>query len=803
MADHLTDPLGSPALGALNAADERAAIELFDQAVDIHPSELNAWLDAACEDNPRVRPLIKNMLTADARTQQLETRGALLQAEIQAGMGLDSAIGGRCWLGVNLGAYRITEVLGEGGMGRVFLAERSDGEFSQVVAIKLIRSELLTQATRKRFEQERQLLSNLRHPNIASVFDGGTTADGIPYQVMEYVEGQPLDQHIQTHNLRLRDILKLFCDICSAVQFAHQALIVHRDIKPSNILVTKEGTPKLLDFGIAKDLSHYALNDATQAAPLTPAYASPEQLAGQPLTTATDVYSLGIVLYEALCKHRPYELAGLSPAAAENLVNQTQPKKLSEQLTSQEAPRTKLAKSDLDAVVARALAKEPQRRYATAGALMLDIKNFLGGRPVSAKAESSGYLFHKFLGRHRLATAATALAAVAVLTGLAVSVVQTQRANQQLLRATAVSEYLQNILMSPDPTWLSGVAGGPEATVADLIDGAQQRLQTDLLDQPDVRLELLDLLGEAQMWMNNEDAALQARTDVLDFVQKNHQGDHERLARALDGVAEVHDDFGRSEKSLPMYDQAIVSAEKANMQDKLFFANLLNDAAVAQGRDGHWTRALNLQNRALVAAVDSVLPASSHWQNLYGNLGFFQANNNQLPKAKATLELAELRFKEATTGSSYYAARYNHYLALVELGLGNLQAAQRSWQKSLSLLNSERSDHVEARLNRWTYSLWLARISAELGNSSTAAGELESAAGLLDATSIEIAGVWLYHHALSSLRFHAGDTAAAQDAHATAERFAKHERVSPIELASLISDRVRLQPARTTANNDG
>lgn len=276
---------------------------VFDQVAALPSAERPAYLDQACSADPDLRREVESLLLShhEAGTEFLNTPAINLSRPAPTRVGR------------RIGAYNIVEEIGRGGMGEVYRAGRADGQYEKEVAIKLVRGGYNTASVLERFRHERQILASLDHPNIARLLDGGTTDEGLPYLVMELIEGTPIDQYCDTLKLGVNERLRLFVQVCSAVQYAHQRLVIHRDIKPGNILVTKEGVPKLLDFGIAKILDPAASAATTVAGPLTPEYASPEQIRGEPITTATDVYSLGVVLYQLLTGHSPYPRSTSAP----------------------------------------------------------------------------------------------------------------------------------------------------------------------------------------------------------------------------------------------------------------------------------------------------------------------------------------------------------------------------------------------------------------------------------------------------------------------------------------------------------
>lgn len=329
------------------------------------------------------------------------------------------------------GSYRIIREIGHGGMGTVFLAERDDGEFDQTVALKLVRQSIADSAVIERFRRERQILAGLNHPNIAVLYDGGISDRGEPFIAMEYVEGLSLTEHADSLQLSVQARLRLFLKVCSAVAFAHRNLVVHRDIKPSNILITADGDPKLLDFGLAKAFENEAAKAQTEVFAFTPAYASPEQITGKPITTASDIYSLGVVLYELLTGTKPLQLDNKTINEVYSTVTTAEPVPPS----SLPESSTKLLKGDIDNIVLMALRKEPERRYATVEDFADDIRRHIDGRPVSARPNTFGYLAGKFLARNRLAVAAGALVVISLITGLAFALWQANVARSERDRA--------------------------------------------------------------------------------------------------------------------------------------------------------------------------------------------------------------------------------------------------------------------------------------------------------------------------------------------------------------------------------
>ena len=342
-------------------------------------------------------------------------------------------------IGSRFGNYRIIREIGHGGMGTVFLAERDDGEFEQTVALKLVRQSIADTAIIERFRRERQILAGLSHPNIAALHDGGISDRGEPFIAMEYIDGLPLTEHAEALRLSLKERLKLFVKVCTAVSFAHRNLVVHRDIKPSNILITADGEPKLVDFGLAKAFENEGANTQTAIFAFTPAYASPEQITGKPITTASDIYSLGVVLYELLTGSKPLDLENKKLDEIYATINTREPVPPSE-LSAVQKDRSggnwaKNLKGDIDNVVLMALRKEPERRYKSVEELADDIERHLKGLPVSARPNTLTYRAGKFLKRNTLAVVAGSMILLSLITGLAFALWQANVARQERDRA--------------------------------------------------------------------------------------------------------------------------------------------------------------------------------------------------------------------------------------------------------------------------------------------------------------------------------------------------------------------------------
>ena len=384
---------------------------LFAQLLECQPEERPAKLTALCGNNVELRAELESLLVAADKAK------GFLSTPTPA-FPITAVAKPQSLLGQQLGPYRLLRELGSGGMGVVFLAERADGHYQHQVALKLAGYGMGMSSDR--FRTERQILAKLQHPNIARLLDGGTSGSGRPYFVMEYIQGEPIDRYCQTRQLPLPEILPLFCTVCDAVQYAHQNLIVHRDLKPSNILVTAEGVPKLLDFGIAKLLApmQYGVEKtvtATGISPMTPEFATPEQVRGRPVTAASDVYTLGIILYKLLTGRRAYEFNSTDLTAIARTICETEvtpPSKIAA------PPLRNRLRGDLDNILLRALRKEPRHRYPSVQQLADDLRCYLNGQAVSASKPTLRYRSAKFLKRHALGVSLAGLTLCALLAGV-------------------------------------------------------------------------------------------------------------------------------------------------------------------------------------------------------------------------------------------------------------------------------------------------------------------------------------------------------------------------------------------------
>ena len=517
---------------ALTGERLRTVQELFGRAIELEPDERARLLAATCGTDDGLREEVESLIKAHAGANPGWDRSAAEHlADALRAMPADAWAAEPLAEGTRLGAYTVVRRIGAGGMGEVYEGVRADEAYSGRVAIKTLGRGLSTPALVRRFIRERQILARLQHPNIAVLHDGGATESGLPWLVMEYVEGQPLDRHCDARRLTIHQRLDLFRQVCAAIQYAHSALVIHRDLKPANILVTDDGTVKLLDFGIAKLMAADGDSDGGETrdgyAPLTSAYASPEQARGESITTASDVYSAGVVLYRLLAGAAPYDVAGKSLAEVRTIISEQVPPPPSAVATREHAEacglsgRAELQRAlsrGLDAIVMMALRKEPGRRYASAEALSQDLLRYLRGLPVAARPNTLGYRVATFVRRRRAVVVGTALVSASLIGGTIVALHQASVARAEAARTARVTQYLQAIVGAADPSHYSALRTGRlDVGLLEVLDSALSRVGHDLASEPRVRADLYWSMGNAYRAFGRLDLALALEDSARDL----------------------------------------------------------------------------------------------------------------------------------------------------------------------------------------------------------------------------------------------------------------------------------------------
>ncbi len=606
-----------------------------------------------------------------------------------------------------LGPYRLIEKIGEGGMGHVYLAERAD-DFTQKVALKIIKRGMDTEALLRRFRRERQILANLTHPNIARLLDGGSTEDGLPYLVMEYIEGLPITEYCDRHKLTVPERLRLFAKVCSAVSFAHKNLVIHRDIKPSNIIVTEEGEPKLLDFGIAKLL--HAEEDQPQeqtlpgAQALTPEYASPEQIRHMPVATATDVYSLGILLYTLLAGRRPYHFDDRSPSTIEKVITTTIPtppsaalktgavddsRKISELESLQQISRLRgvspeklrrQLQGDLDNIILKALQKEPERRYASVDQFLEDITRYLAGRPVQARKDTLGYRAAKFINRHRLGVATATLVLLIALFAVAGVVWQGQLARREAAKTQQTLEFVKKMLAAADP-----LETGKELSVVQLLDEAGKRIDKELQGQPEIEAEIRSILGQAYQNLGHYDKAGEHLRANLQLLRGQYGDRHSLVANATRELAVLEHYQGNLHRADSLYRRALTLYEKIGETGSGDYSVALNDFGTILLDQAQYDSAIVVFNRSLTIMRRAFGENHHQLGSVLNNLAFAYDDRGDYKNADRIYNDA-LRVFRHNYGEEHpeIANTLNNY-AFVKLNVGDTLSSLAMHRQALAM----------------------------------------------------------------------------------------------------------------------
>jgi serine/threonine protein kinase/Tfp pilus assembly protein PilF len=640
-------------------------------------------------------------------------------------------------MGDRIGPYRVLRTLGAGGMGEVYLAERADAQFEQQVAIKVVHGGALAVSMHSRLKQERQILAQLDHPNIAHLLDGGALTDGSAYIVMEYVDGEAIDVFCDVNRLDINARLKLFQTVCAAVHYAHQNLIVHRDLKPSNILVTAAGVPKLLDFGIAKLLDDRQAARHTLAVTqadvriMTPDHASPEQVRGQAITTSSDVYVLGVLLYKLLCGTGPFFIASMRLSEIERAICEKDPSPPSETVSAEELPESKLIaesrgtsakrlrrslSGDLDNIVLMAMRKEPERRYASAEQLAGDIQRFLEGMPVIARRDTVSYRTAKFVKRHWLPVSAAAAAAFIVIAFSVTTYEQSvriaaerdraaqqrERAEHERARAEEVSSFLVNLFKLSDP----GENRGNQVTARELLDSGAKRLQTGLQDQPATKAALLSTVGTVYDSLGQYQDALPLLDESLHLQAQSQDPSRVdtllELGRARIGAGELAAAEAPLQEALRIA-QRDAGATSVQTGHSLWSLGMLR---FEQGRN---TEAKGLYIRSLSVLEDSRAPQTDVSAAL-SDLAKVYVLEQQWVLAKQTHEQA-LEIDRRVLGDDHPRVAFRlENLAIVAQNMGDLKLAETLYVDALKRQEHIYGDHhPEIAVAKGNYGLLLQR----------------------------------------------------------------------------------------------
>jgi eukaryotic-like serine/threonine-protein kinase len=691
-----------------HSPDRWARIDaLFGKALDRPPSERLAFLAAECGDDQELFDAVRSLLDAEPAAGALigesvagfapdllaRLAGEEEEEEVGgAGDADDDGLAGRL-----VGPYRLVSELGRGGMGAVYLAERADGEFEKRVALKLVKRGMDTDEVLRRFRFERRVLAGLEHPNIARLYDGGASEDGRPFLIMELVEGERITDYCDRRGLGVRQRIELFRAVGAAVQHAHQRLVVHRDIKPSNILVTADGTPKLLDFGIAKlldDDGEDTPRTRTGVRMLTPEYAAPEQHRGEPVTTASDVFALGAVLYELLTGRRPFHGGRDRVGSPSSAVDEAA---AAARGTTADRLRRQL-RGDLDTVVLRALEPDPRLRYPSAQQLLEDLERHLDGRPVLARPPALGYRARKFVRRHGLVLAAAGLVMVSLLGGLGAALWQADRATEARARAEAalrvaederdtaeqVVGFMERMFGAANP-FTAGPARMDTLRVGAFLERGAERIGEELHDRPLVRARMLGVLGRAYRGLGAFDRAESMLVESLTTYEAEHGHAHADVAGALNSLGIVYLDLERSADAEAAHRRALELRRELLGPDHPHMAASLNNLAAALQNQGRLDEAESLYDELLAIHRRMDPPDSAGYADALNTRMALAYRRDDLDTA---LPLAReiLAIDRAMSGDAHpRVARSMNNLGQILIRTGDLVEAETMLRASLAM----------------------------------------------------------------------------------------------------------------------
>ncbi len=672
----------------------------LEEALDLDPSQRPAWLGQLAAAEPALAAQLQELLSTleDSTGDAFEEPMAAGMADLRSAA-LDDVTRDRA--GQRLGPYRLLEVLGRGGMGVVYRAERADREFEKTVAIKLIPSGLESPEAERRFRAERQVLAQLEHPGIARLLDGGVTDEGYPYLVMELVEGAPIDRYCDEQGLDKRQRVDRFLAVCDAVQHAHQNLVIHRDLKPANILVSRQGAVKLLDFGVAKLLGEGAGPQPTLVQPHTPGYAAPEQIANQPVSTASDTYSLGVILWSLL-----------DPTAQLRA------------LTAGERPRfDRSVGGDLARILDQALQPEPALRYPTAAALAADLRRYLAGEPISAREPTFAYRVRRFVGRHRWAVASTVAVFGALAAMLGVTLRQAERAQTEADRAQRVAGLMTGLFVDADP--YAPTTG--EVSVVEILDRGVARVREELADDRELRAELLSVLGRAYLGQEQVEKGVALHEEVLAECRALFGETDPRTGEAMRQLGYSLLVAERGEEAAPLIERSVALAEESavdhgsdhELARRLFALGLLrHDQGDFAAQEELFSRVVELRRREAGEGSSSLALA-------LGQLSVALESQGR-SEASLTHQREAVAMAEATLGADHpYTANLRNNLGVRLRSAGDYEGAVVYFGRALEVLEN-RPD--VPRLELIAPLSNLGRVRLEQGRFAAARPHLERAA---------------------------------------------------------------------------
>ncbi len=701
----------------------KKAEQIFIQAIELEEEKRLDFIRSQCEGDEALAREVLSLVKAHASESILDRTLDSYRKSVVYEASSESLKGEK------VGKYRVIGEVGHGGMGSVYLAERDDGEFERKVALKFLKNRFAAPDQIARFKRERTILAALSHEHIAQLLDAGVTRFGQPWFVMELINGMPITEYCDEKRLTLQERIELFLDVCHAVQYAHQKLVIHRDLKPANILVSSEGSVKLLDFGIAKitdesEIPDNNIHTREGLLPLTPVYASPEQAGGEMITTSSDLYQLGVILYELLSGFRPYELTGSSPSEIERTICERAPadpashftgailgqdsrKEAVEQVCRNRGTElTKLRrdlKGDLNAILLKAIRKEPARRYGSAGQMAEDLQRYLHGKPVQAHADSGLYRFKKFLKRHPAESASAAitlLVLIVYLFSLTWHSAQTraalERAETEAAKSEQVVEFLMGMFEAGDP--FEG-DGGAVTAAAILERGLLQAESLD--DQPEVQAQMYDVIGRVWYSLGEYQHAYPALEKARLLREGSANSELHTLADTYYNLASAMHHLGKFRESNEFYQKALRIYKNLPDYQSAEYAGSLFAIADMSAVQGHHERSASMHQQALQMRID--LWGEVHSEVIASYLGLGRA---YYLSGNHTAAFEKIELADSVMGQMY-SNDHPAYADLYELSgriyqaLGEAEPALDHYLKALQIRESVLGDdHIDTGISR-------------------------------------------------------------------------------------------------------
>lgn len=731
--------------------------ELFDEASKLSSDERELYLNQKCANDLELKKEILSLFDSLGSTKDFLEEPLTIVEQNKSSF-TDP------YIGKQIGNYLIEGEAGIGGMGLVYSGKRNDKEFEHKVAIKILKHGITSEYLLKRFQIERQTLANLQHKNIARLLDGGRTTDGLPFLVMEFIDGTPITEFCNKEKLSIQARLKIFRKVCEAVQYAHQNLVIHRDLKPGNILVTKDGAPKLLDFGIVK-LIDEDLVDATEGLTrtgvwhLTPEYASPEQIKGEKITTASDVYSLGVLLYQILTGLQPYKITNSSPAAISKIITEEKIQKPSEKVKDKSETHTESKlflndkisnqlKGDLDNIVSKAMHKDPARRYVSVEQFSDDIRRHLSGLPVIAQKDTAGYRLSKFIQRHKVGFVSSIgfivfliASMIAILWQANVAASERDNAKIEAQKVETVNKFLQDMLSSVDPTEI-----GRDVKVYDVLKKASDDVENDFTNHPEIEAAVRKTIGKTLTNLGEFDEAEPHLIESLELNNKVYGNKSYQSAESMHELALYYHWIGEFNLADSLYAKSILIFRQNEDSPPRALASTLNDFGILKQDQASYKESLKLlkesyniflkyngekdrdvastlNNLALtLESLNDIDGAEKYYQKslevylelygpnrpeistLYNNLAYIYIDKEDLNKAEEYFRKSlELKIKTLGNNHSLVGLAYMN-LGALEYTMKKFETSESNLLKALNNFNTSlNSNHVWLGLTDFWY----------------------------------------------------------------------------------------------------